>query len=189
MIQRSHFPPLPAWRFIQGHVGPRLTLAMSLMGSLAVYACAETTPTGPVGATIELPTSLSLWTSPAGKAVSDHVYASPGGLELSLTLYLPQYRDAVLVADVRDGAGVRFFRGVRLFPTLTWTSSDASVVTVSSSGEGSSAGDVSATGVGSATITASADGVTSNPVSITVSEEGRFRRSCTYTVVAGAGRA
>ena len=149
--------PLTALCFIQTAVRPRLALAMSLMGSLAVYACG--TPTGPVVATIELPTtSLSLWTSPAGVAVSEHVYASTGGLQLSLTLYLPEYRDASLFAIVRDEAG----GGVS--PTLTWISSDASVVTVGS------AGDVSATGVGSATITASADGVTSNPVSVTVRE-------------------
>ena len=155
--------PLTALCFIQNAVRPRLTLAMSLMGSLAVYACG--TPTGPVVATIELATtslssttSLSLWTSPAGRAKSDHVYASPGGLQLFLTLYLPEYRDASLFAIVRDEAG-----GV-LSQTLTWTSSDASVVTVSS------VGDVSATGVGSATITASADGVTSNPMAVTVSE-------------------
>ena len=142
--------PLTALCFIQKAVRPRLTLAMSLMGSLAVYACG--TPTGPVVATIELPTSLSLWTSPEESAVSEHMYASPGGVELSLTLYLPEYRDQSLGAMVRDGAGVQ------VFPTLTWTSSDASVVTVSSPGQRS---DVSATGVGSATITASADGVTS----------------------------
>ena len=163
MRMRWHSVPLSALCFIQKAVGPRLTLAMSLMGSLAVYACG--TPTGPVVATIELATtslssttSLSLWTSPAGRAKSDHVYASPGGLQLSLTLYLPEYRDASLFAIVRDEAG-----GV-LSQTLTWTSSDASVVTVSS------VGDVSATGVGSATITASADGVTSNPMAVTVSE-------------------
>ncbi len=167
MIQRSHLSPLPAQPFIQRHVGPRLIVAMSLMGSLAVYACG--TPTGPVVATIELPTtSLSLWTSPAGRAVSTHVYASPGGHELSLTLYLPEYRDASLAAKVRDGAG--FIHSPT--PTLTWTSSDVSVVTVSSRGEGSSTGDVSATGVGSATITASADGATSNAVTVTVSEGG-----------------
>ena len=96
--------PLTALCFIQNAVRPRLTLAMSLMGSLAVYACG--TPTGPVVATIELPTSLSLWTSPEESAVSDHVYASPGGLQLSLTLYLPQYRDAILFARVWDGVGV-----------------------------------------------------------------------------------
>ena len=140
----------------------RLTLALSLMGGLAVYACGS--PTGPVVATIELPTSLSLWTSPAESAVSEHVYASPGGLQLSLTLYLPEYRDAFLFAIVRDEAGVS------VSPTLTWTSSDASVVTVSSVREGSAGSEVSATGVGSATITASADGVTSNPVSVTVNE-------------------
>ena len=164
--------PLTALCFIQNAVRPRLTLAMSLMGSLAVYACGGATPTGPVVATIELPTSLSLWTSPEEAAVSEHVYASPGGVELSLTLYLPEYRDASLFAIVRDEAGVR------VFPTLTWTSSDASVVTVSSSGEASSSRDVSAsssfdvsaTGVGSATITTSADGVTSNPLTVTVNE-------------------
>ena len=155
--------PLTALCFIQKAVRPRLTLAMSLMGSLAVYACA--TSTGPVLATIKLPTSLSLWTSPAGVAVSGHVYASPR-LQLSLTLYLPEYRDAALVASVRDEAGGSVSQ------TLTWTSSDASVVTVSSSGEASSAANVSATGVGSATITASADGVTSNPMAVTVVKGG-----------------
>ena len=154
--------PLTALCFIQKAVGPRLTLVMSLMGSLAVYACG--TPTGPVVATIELPTSLSLWTSPAETDVSEHVYASPGGRQLSLTLYLPEYRGASLFAIVRDEAGGR------VFPTLTWTSSDASVVTVSSSVKASSSGDVSTTGIGSATVTASADGVTSNPVTVTVSE-------------------
>ena len=154
--------PLPALCFIQRAVGPRLTLAMSLMGSLAVYACG--TSTGPVLATIKLPRSLSLWTSPAGVAVSDHVYASPRRRQLSLTLYLPQYRDAALVASVRDEAGGSVSQ------TLTWTSSDASVVTVSNEREGSRHGEVSATGVGSATITASADGVTSNPVAVTVNE-------------------
>ena len=138
---------------------------MSLMGSLAVYACGETTPTGPIVATIKLPTSLLLWTSPAERRVSDHVYASPGGLELFLTLYLPEYRDFVLSAQLSYEAGGRVSG-----TSLTWTSSDASVVTVSS--EGSTSGAVSATGVGSATITASADGVTSNPVSVTVSEGG-----------------
>lgn len=167
MIQRSHLSPLPAQPFIQRHVGPRLIVAMSLLGSLAVYACG--TPTGPVVATIELfPTSLSLWTFPAERAVSTHVYANPRGKQLSLTLYLPQYGEDVLSATVHDGAGVRLFQ-----PMLTWTSSDASVVTVSSRGEGRSAfGDVSATGVGSATITASADGATSNAVTVTVSEGG-----------------
>ena len=165
MRRRWHFVPLPALCFIQKAVRPRLTLAMSLMGSLAVYACG--TSTGPVLATITLPTtSLSLWTSPAGAAVSEHVYASPGGRQLSVTLYLPQYSDAALVARVHDEAGLS------VFPTLTWTASDVSVVTVSSSGEASSSGDVSATGIGSATITASADGVTSNPVTVTVSEGG-----------------
>ncbi len=159
MIQRSHLSPLPAQPFIQRHVGPRLIVAMSLMGSLAFYACG--TPTGPVVTTIELaPTSLSLWTFPAERAVSTHVFASPRGRVLSLTLYLPQYSDALLFETARDGAGVR------VFPTLTWTSSDASVVTVSSLGV------VSATGVGSATITASADGATSNAVTVTVSEGG-----------------
>ena len=154
--------PLTALCFIQKAVGPRLTLVMSLVGSLAVYACG--TPTGPVVATIELPTSLSLWTSPAETDVSEHVYASPGGRQLSLTLYLPEYRGASLFAIVRDEAGGR------VFPTFTWTSSDASVVTVSSSVKASSSGDVSTTGIGSATVTASADGVTSNPVTVTVSE-------------------
>ena len=154
--------PLTALCFIQKAVGPRLTLVMSLMGGFAVYACG--TPTGPVVATIQLPTSLSLWTSPAETAVSDHVYASLGGQQLSLILYLPEYRDAFLFAIVRDEAGVS------VSPTLTWTSSDASVVTVSNVREGSAAGEVSATGVGSATITASADGVTSNPVTVTVNE-------------------
>ena len=155
--------PLTALCFIQNAARPRLTLAMSLMGSLAVYACG--TPTGPVVATIELPTtSLSLWTSPAETAISEHEYASPEGAQLSLTLYLPQYGEAVLNATVLDEAGGNVSQ------TLTWTSSDASVVTVSSRGEGSSVGDVSATGVGSATITASADGVTSNPVTVTVRE-------------------
>ena len=50
------------------------------------------------------------------------------GTELSLTMHPPP-RDGVLVATVRDGAGVR------VQPTLTWTSSDASVVTVSSRGD------------------------------------------------------
>ena len=171
MRMRWHSVPLSALCFIQKAVGLRLTLAMSLLGSLAVYACGGTAPTGPVVATIELPTtSLSLWTSPAESAVSDHVYASPGGLALVLTLYLPEYRDASLSAIVRDEAGGSVSRSTGVFPTLTWTSSDASVVTVSSVPEGGSAGEVSATGVGSATITVSADGVTSNPVSVTVSE-------------------
>ena len=164
MRMRWHSVPLSALCFIQKAVGLRLTLAMSLLGSLAVYACG--TPTGPVVATIELPTSLSLWTSPAESAVSDHVYASPGGMQLSLTLYLPEYRDASLFAIVR-GEVVG-----SVSPTLTWISSDASVVTVSSRGGLSSAAEVSATGVGSATITASADGVTSNPVTVTVNEGG-----------------
>ncbi len=140
-------------------IGSRLIVAMSLMGGLAIYACAETTETGPVVTTIELaPTSLSLWPSPADVAVSNHVYASPGGRELSLDLFLPQSR-GTLVPLARDGAGSPV-SGV----TLTWSSSDASVATVSSVGL------VSATGIGSATITASADGVTSNPVTVTVSE-------------------
>lgn len=173
MIQRSHLSPLPAQPFIQRHVGRRLIVAMSLLGSLAVYACGTPAdpvgatidlPTGPVVATIDLPTSLSLWTSPAEAAVSTHVYASPGGRELSLVLYLPQYSEDVLVATVRDGAGQ-----VLVAPTLTWTSSDVSVVTVTVS---SISGHVSATGVGSATITASADGATSNAVTVTVSEGG-----------------
>ena len=92
------------------------------------------------------------------------MYASPGGLQLSLTLYLPEYSEASLFALVRDEAGGSVSQ------TLTWTSSDASVVTVSRRVGGNSGGDVSATGVGSATITASADGVTSNPVTVTVSE-------------------
>ena len=175
MIQRSHLSPLPAQPFIQRHVGRRLIVAMSLLGSLAVYACGTPAdpvgatidlPTGPVVATIDLPTSLSLWTSPAEAAVSTHVYASPGGRELSLVLYLPQYSEDVLVATVRDGAG-----RVLVSPTLTWTSSDVSVVTVTVSSS-SLGGDVSATGVGSATITASADGATSNAVTVTVSEGG-----------------
>ena len=170
MIQRSHLSPLPAQPFIQRHVGRRLIVAMSLLGSLAVYACGTpaepvvATIDGPVVATIDLPTSLSLWTSPAEAAVSTHVYASPGGRELSLVLYLPQYSEDVLVATVRDGAG-----RVLVSPRLTWTSSDVSVVTVTVS---SSSGHVSATGVGSATITASADGATSNAVTVTVREGG-----------------
>ena len=52
MRMRWHSVPVPALCFIQNAVRPRLTLAMSLMGSLAVYACG--TPTGPVVATIEL---------------------------------------------------------------------------------------------------------------------------------------
>jgi len=99
-----------------------------------------------------------LWTSPEEAAISEHVYTGSGGQQLSLTLYLPEYRDDRLSAVVHDEVGLS------VFPTLTWTSSDVSVVTASSSG------DVSATGIGSATITASADGVTSNSMAVTVSE-------------------
>ena len=74
MRRRWRFLPLPALCFIQRAVRPRLTLAMSLMGSLVVYACG--TSTGPVLATITLPTtSLSLWTSPEEAAISEHVYS------------------------------------------------------------------------------------------------------------------
>ena len=153
---RWHSVPVPALCFIQKAVGPRLTLAMSLMGSLAVYACGGATPTGPVVATIELPTSLSLWTSPEEAAISEHEYASPGGLQLFLTLYLP-VSGRTLLPVVRDEAGNPVSAA-----TLTWSSSDASVATVSSGGR------VSAIGAGSATITVSADGVTSDPVAVTV---------------------
>ena len=126
---------------------------------LALYACG--TPTGPVVATIELtPTSLSLVTRPEAPS-GTLVYATPGGHEVSLTLYLPQYGYARLFPTALDAAG----DGV--LGTLAWSSRDASVVTVSR-------GEVYATGVGSATVTASAEGVTSNPVAVTVSGEGPF---------------
>ena len=106
---------------------------------------------------IELtPTNLSLATPLGEDTRRDLVYASPGR-DLLLDLFLP-VSGATLVPLVLDGDG-NPVSGV----TLTWSSTNTSVATVSS------AGLVSATGIGSATITASGDGVTSDPVTATVS--------------------
>ncbi len=102
------------------------------------------------------PTNLLLATPLGEDTRRDLVYASPGQ-DLLLDLFLP-VSGATLVPLVLDEAG-----NPASAVTLTWSSSDASVATVSSVGL------VSATGIGSASITASADGVASDPVAVTVS--------------------
>ncbi len=87
--------PLTALCFIQNAVRPRLTLAMSLMGGLAVYACGGTTPTGaadttptPIVTIVLTPTNLLLATPLGEDTRRDLVYASPGQ-DLLLDLFLP----------------------------------------------------------------------------------------------------
>ena len=163
MRRRRPFVLLTALRFIQKAVGPRQTLAMSLMCSLAIYACGGTTPTGsadttptPIVAIVLTSTNLLLATPLGEDTRRDLVYASPGQ-DLVLDLFLLRSRAAIGVHAV-DEAG-NLVSGV----TPTWNSSDASVATVSSRGL------VSATGIGSATITGSVGSVTSNPMTVTVS--------------------
>ena len=128
MIQRNRFLPLPRARFIQGPVGPRPILAGLLLG-LTVWACGGEESTGP-GGEQQPPSVASVAVTP------------------SIATLVSLGETVQLNASAQDASG-NAISG----KTFTWSSSDAGVVAVSSSGE------VTAVANGSVTITATADGV------------------------------
>ncbi len=120
---------------------PRSSVAVAYLAGLAlVLACAQEDPTAADEPTDDTtPTLSAIEVSP-----NSLTFAAPG-------------ESSTLTAVARDAEGA-VMSGV----TLTWSSSDPTVASVSSAGE------VTAVAFGSATIEAAAGDVTSNPVSVTV---------------------
>lgn len=130
MINRLHFSPLSELSFIQTRpAGSRLTLALLLISGLTVWACGGEDTVGPGTGN--------------GTATVASVVVTPGN-----TTLVSLGETVQLTASARDANGNPVSG-----KSFTWASSDATVVTVSSTGSATAVAD------GSATITATTDGV------------------------------
>jgi alpha-tubulin suppressor-like RCC1 family protein len=139
MITRPSFLPVAALSFTQQPVGSRLALAGLLIGGLMIWACGGEESTGP-GGQQQPPSVASVAVTP------------------SIATLVSVGETVQLTAGAQDASGDTLSG-----KTFTWSSSDASIATVSSSGL------VTAVGNGSATITATTAGL-SGSASLTVSQ-------------------